>query len=457
MPALLPVAHRGFRPRHIAGLVADWNPAALSLNDGDAISSLTDTQGGYHATGTTTQCPTFKTNILNGYPVARFNGTANGLGSPNIDLTGTGAVTVFVVASSASAATDQIMLECSTNTNSSTTGGYIYKYITSGLVETACRGNAGFSTWKGERALSSAALVMSATWDKSFVWPQRPIANASSYNEAMLYMGGLQAAGSNAATNTANNANTWGNVAWFIGARNKASLFFNGDVARVLLYNRKLSHAERAQVEKHLTTRYGLAQAGGTLACVGDSMTAGANATNPYPSQLAATLTASWNWGNYGMSGWQLSDMTTYGMTDAATPYVGFDGGKSVAVLWGGTNDMAGGVGNQSAATAYTRLQTTAGVLRSAGYKVLILNCLPRSDTNAGVNFSTRRASYNSSIAAGWSLFADGLVDVAAISGIGADGDSDVTTYYTTDKVHLNNTGLGLVVAAVKTAVEALP
>lgn len=54
------------------GLEVHWDADALSLSDDDEVTSFTDQSGnGHHATGAG---PTFKTNMLNGRPVVRFDG-----------------------------------------------------------------------------------------------------------------------------------------------------------------------------------------------------------------------------------------------------------------------------------------------------------------------------------------------------------------------------------------------
>lgn len=66
----------GFNPARVPGCVL-WLDAwgFGNLNDGDAISTWTDRSGrGNNATSTSTQRPTFKTNIVNGKPIARFDG-----------------------------------------------------------------------------------------------------------------------------------------------------------------------------------------------------------------------------------------------------------------------------------------------------------------------------------------------------------------------------------------------
>ncbi len=70
-----------FTPTQLTGLKLWYAPRTLGLTDGTAISTNTDRSGnGWDATATTTARPTFKTNIVNGLAIARYDGSANGMG-----------------------------------------------------------------------------------------------------------------------------------------------------------------------------------------------------------------------------------------------------------------------------------------------------------------------------------------------------------------------------------------
>src|ERR1041384_5965794 len=62
-----------FNPLSIAGCKLWLKADVLTLNDGDAVSTWTDSSANLtDATQTGTNRPTFKTNIVNGKPVCRF-------------------------------------------------------------------------------------------------------------------------------------------------------------------------------------------------------------------------------------------------------------------------------------------------------------------------------------------------------------------------------------------------
>jgi lysophospholipase L1-like esterase len=86
----------------------------------------------------------------------------------------------------------------------------------------------------------------------------------------------------------------------------------------------------------------------------------------------------------------------------------------------------------------------------------VLIDCLPRSDAAAGVNFATRRATFNADFAANAASHADAIIRLSTNTDIGDDGDSDVTTYYDGDKVHLNAAGHAIVASAVVSALVSL-
>jgi hypothetical protein len=445
-----------FAPTQISGLVADWDVRALSLNDDDAISSLTDTYGGYHATGTTTQRPTYKANILNGKPVARFNGTANGLVTSAINLSGTSAITLFVVGNSATSGADHVFVEMSSNYNSQADSFLFYRASTNQYVWTHIGNVAGADTFlttdgTAPRKLTTTPRVLCGVYDKS----QAAAAEVTGYRGHMQF---------GTRTGASNNTNNYGNRALYIGARNQASLFLNGDIARILLYSRALTEAERWLVNTYLGRTFGLEPQSGMLIFDGDSLTYGATvggdsrAANPYPSQVITALTNKYAWENYAVGGQQWTDMTS----DATTqidPMRSSSAPRSALVVWAGTNDMGSVGGNQSAATTYSRLQTYCNARRSAGFTIannapiFVLTCLPRGDAGAPGDFETKRQSYNTLIRAGDSSY-DYVIDVAADSRIGDSGDQNDTTYYASDKIHLIEAGYGVVAGLVTTALQ---
>ncbi|MEI6727320.1 MAG: SGNH/GDSL hydrolase family protein, partial [Actinomycetes bacterium] len=88
----------------------------------------------------------------------------------------------------------------------------------------------------------------------------------------------------------------------------------------------------------------------------------------------------------------------------------------NICVVMAGGGDLASGGDPQAVLDA---LQTYCAARRAAGFEVVVLTLLPRSDP---VGFDAARAVYNDMLRAQWPAFADGLADVAADPRIGADG-----------------------------------
>lgn len=138
---------------------------------------------------------------------------------------------------------------------------------------------------------------------------------------------------------------------------------------------------------------------------------------------------------------------------------------RQVVIAWGGTNDLYFGA---SAATTYARIVAYATARKAAGWRVILLTILPRSNSGTPGSFETDRQSVNASLLADFSTataesgiwtgaaYADYLVHVGGDATIGDAGDENNTTYYL-DKVHLTNAGYAIVADYVKKAILLFP
>ena len=218
------------------------------------------------------------------------------------------------------------------------------------------------------------------------------------------------------------------------------------------VWKRNLSGSEHGDVHDYFATRWPTILGGGlTLVyCDGDSLTAGspsANNGNSYPYQLLQSLGSSYRVINAGVSGTQLNTMEG----DASTRVDGYKQATgNVCVAWGGTNDLFFGT---AVATVQTRYSTYCSSRQTAGWRVVAVTMLPRSDAGTPAGFETDRQTFNTWLRANYTTFADSLADIAADSRIGDDNDEQDTTYYNADLVHMNATGYGVVAGIVNTAV----
>ncbi len=142
--------------------------------------------------------------------------------------------------------------------------------------------------------------------------------------------------------------------------------------------------------------------------------------------------------------------------SDVVLPWYSAAREKSILLVAAGTNDLAGGNDLQDLLDRYYALMDSA---RATGWKTVACTVLPRTDAGLALGqsgFDAERAAFNADIVAHWTSHANALADVAAVTGVGAAGDSDNTTYYSTDKIHLNAAGHALVEPTYRAAVASL-
>lgn len=189
----------------------------------------------------------------------------------------------------------------------------------------------------------------------------------------------------------------------------------------------------------------------------GDSLTVG-NGTSGwsvYPLQLALLYTDNRmiSLPNVATGGETLADMTTEYATQIKPEYDSRKG-SNVLLLWGGTNDMARGVGGDfSAASAYARLVSYGQTAQADGFKMVAFTILPRQDVGTPAGFEAERLIFNADVRANYLTFANALADVAADSRL---QDPTNATYFNADLVHLTAAGYAVVAGIVKTAVDSL-
>lgn len=211
-----------FDPSTVSGLVAWYIADDLALADATAVSSWTDRAGTPHnavqATGT--KQPLYKTAILNGHAVLRFDGIDDFLRSP---LTLSQPDTVFVAFKSLVGASGVRVI---------TDGGSLNSHLLR-----------SFSNWEiyaggavvGAVAADTSAHVLAATYN-----------GASS---SLRVAGGAGDSGS---------AGTGGMTALTIGiAGDQTNFPGNYDIAEVLIYNSALVLTDMNHIGSYLASKYG--------------------------------------------------------------------------------------------------------------------------------------------------------------------------------------------------------
>lgn len=397
--------------------------------DGDVIGGITDKSGiGNHASQNTAgNKPLYKTNILNSKSICRFDGSNDMLITGSFLDSGYNASMTCFVVSRSSAGASSIDLVLSHNVT---------------------------TFYFGRNASPARANFNLANISPPQVW--KHISQTAWSIDGMVYNGSQYLYRVNA-----------GEIGWWasgdigasgtitIGAASNGGFPFLGDIAEVIIYNAVLTTAQRYQIESYLSAKYGVSVSliNATKQAIfdGDSMTTGVGASVSYPQQTLDTMGAGWIFANYGAPGQQLTAMIADAATQIDTKYsAAYD--KNIVVLWGGTNDLYYGA---SAATTYSRFVSYCQARQAAGWKVVALTILPRSNEGTPESFESDRQTVNTNIRANWATFADALADVAANTTIGDAGDELNTTYYF-DKVHMKDAGYAIVSGIVVTAINGL-
>lgn len=135
------------------------------------------------------------------------------------------------------------------------------------------------------------------------------------------------------------------------------------------------------------------------------------------------------------------------------TPFYSASRAKNVCLLASGCNDLANGNGAAATIAAYL---AACDANRALGAKIVACTLLPRSNAMAvsQATYNADRATFNAAIIAGSSHY-DALADVAAVAGMGADGDSNNATNYQADLIHPTAVGHGLLESTYRTAVAS--
>lgn len=234
----------GFSPSDVTGLKL-WFKADDGPDDpvdGQPVTTWTDkSSSGLNATGSSTARPIYKTSIINGKPVVRFDGSNDILETAALDLSATDKVTVFVVAS-ASAGSNGVFLEMSTTIDSQTDSFLLWRPASNkGAV--ALRGNIGVSDWTTTSNLTTTPFRLTGFYDKSL-----------SSGEAYAHVNGSL---DGSIGNNSNNSGNFGNRAIYIGSRFGAVAPLAGDIAEIIVYSGIISGADLTAINSYLSTKYG--------------------------------------------------------------------------------------------------------------------------------------------------------------------------------------------------------
>lgn len=249
-------------------------------------------------------------------------------------------------------------------------------------------------------------------------------------------------------TSSATGTNS-GTGTFSLGGLSAGSFPFQGYVKNIAFF----TNATNAQARAAAMLRPNL------LVCDGDSITQGTGtaAGLAFPQLLQTSLGRTWSVFNFGVSGQEMSTMTT-NATSNVDPLAVSGRSRKICIGFGGTNDLYFGA---SAATVISRIKAYGAARKAAGYQFIMPTILPRTPGSSGGGagtFETDRQTVNTEIrqAGNLGVYWDAVADVAADSRIGDSGDQNDLTYYQSDTTHPNAAGQQVIAEIMNTAISGL-
>ena len=224
-----------FSPADIAGLKLWLKADALALSDGAAVATWPDSSGSGHnftqATGANQ--PLFKTSIINGKPVLRFDGSNDYLSNSSVLIPTTSShyTVISVVKPSATAVGTILML--------GSTAGVQPNILAHDTTQWFAQHNSGSGAVYATDATLSIGTPTVVAWDWNglniHLWRDGTLKNTTGTTTVLA---------------TTNNV---------IGYDTLDALYpWTGDIAEVLFYDSSLSATDRVNVENYLGAKYGI-------------------------------------------------------------------------------------------------------------------------------------------------------------------------------------------------------
>lgn len=338
-------------PSSVTGLIGWWKADALALADGDPVSTWTDSSSSAnHGTQTLTARPTYKTNIINGYPVVRFDGTDDSLLITSINT-----VRHYFI----------VVKWSGTNNLASVLGKQAAPIMFYGGAT-----NGGVNEVIVHQSFSYSQVVNGTAYSNGVLQASTATLYRN-YNNFQIYE----------VTTTASGP-TFDRLGGITSGGN--SYFINADVAEIITYNAVLSAANRQAIEHYLSTKYGI-QAGAETVRFWAGDTYANRATADFRVTDGGAVTAS----NFTITGGSITgvpissipnstvtdisllDMThdlVFSVTDKdtvawASGTITMSNGRTFAISAGNTGNMAARTYIYlDTATSLTVLQTTTTV-----------------------------------------------------------------------------------------------
>lgn len=227
-----------FTPDQITGLHLWLKADSLSLNDGDAIATWSDSSGNGHdgTQGTGSRQPTFKTGIINGKPVVRCDG-GDSLVIANTASHDLATYSIFVVAARASG-TGLIMGKSTT----SFTDGRRRKFNLSFSSNTNLRYGAGADGTQIDETIASSlsfnivGVITRGNSDHDMIDNGVATTSATALNDSDFNSAAL----------------------CVCSGFGQAAENFTGDIAEIIMINRPVNSEESLGIQNYLAAKYNL-------------------------------------------------------------------------------------------------------------------------------------------------------------------------------------------------------
>lgn len=235
----------GWTPAQIPGLIGWYKASSLALNDNDPVTTWTDLSGGGRdLTSSGTNRPTYKTNIINGKAVVRFDGTDDFLSRANYTAPNWNKLFVYVVVRPTANTVNYVLMELSPNYNNNAQSWLFYR-DTNNFFQVAV--NKSLIS-----AADSSLLTTANAWSFIYGW----FHPAGSSNKTGIIHNGVDR-WSYAANNNSDSSNFISTYTLFVGSRGGTILFLNGDVAELFIANSYPDLNTRAALEAYTKAEYG--------------------------------------------------------------------------------------------------------------------------------------------------------------------------------------------------------
>lgn len=215
----------------------------------------------------------------------------------------------------------------------------------------------------------------------------------------------------------------------------------------LLVYNQALTDNQYDAIITYLRDKW-LPDLKNAALFVGDSITNGytIDTATAFPAVLMADK-SNFESANVGITGARIAVIETQVVRYAPL----FRAGKTnIAVLMAGLNDIVNEIG--TAQDVHDHISTTAGILRSQGWDVIVMDLTSASLTG---DQETRRQAVNALLLADHTTFCDGFVQLSADSRIGSPTSWTNGTYFM-DIIHPSAAGHSVISSLLAPVFAAL-